>query len=167
MCSISALTSAVELAGGRGEDQLIPELPGLGAASDARLHVVAFHPVGEPAQATVAVERVRAERDVRDVAQVVEGAVRDLRHVVALEAEDAQRLETGQRRALDTLQLVVADQSVGDGEGEKHAQKLRGRGAGRNLAATKKNEQRYDSSDVFVYVGDKAQEKGKSEIHKL
>ena len=53
-----------------------------------------------------------------DVAQVVKGAVRDLGHVVALETEDPQSLQSGQGRALDALELVVADEPEKDGEGE-------------------------------------------------
>ena len=62
MSASRSLTQTLKLVGGRGEQQLALHAAGAGAAGDARLLVAALHPVGEPEQAAVAVQRVGSDR---------------------------------------------------------------------------------------------------------
>ena len=58
----SKLTFALEVVSRRSEEEFVAEGEGLGAASDAGFHVVAFHPLGQPAKVAIAVERIRPHR---------------------------------------------------------------------------------------------------------
>lgn len=58
----AAPTFALEPVGGGGEQQSVGHGLGAAAAGDARLLVARLHPLGQPAQAAVAVQRVGAQR---------------------------------------------------------------------------------------------------------
>ena len=117
------LTFALEGAGGRREQQLVLHGGGLGASRYARLDVIPLDPLGQPAHVAVAVERVGAQRTkqiysysvkrllapgarthrplidraylhVRHGLEVLEGALRYHRYVVAV-----QRAETTDARS--------------------------------------------------------------------
>lgn len=63
------LTCTLELVGGCGEQQFTLHAPRPSAAGDARLLVTALHPVGQPEEAAVAVQRVGSYRSEGDTEQ--------------------------------------------------------------------------------------------------
>uniref|UniRef100_A0A6B0V7H4 Uncharacterized protein n=1 Tax=Ixodes ricinus TaxID=34613 RepID=A0A6B0V7H4_IXORI len=97
-----------KVVGGGRENQLVLHGARLRAACDAGLNVVLLDPVREPAQGTVAVERVGAQRYVGDGLQVSKGALRDQGHVISMQGQYSQGLEANETVTLNTLQLVIA-----------------------------------------------------------
>lgn len=76
---------ALESVRGGGEQESVSHGLGAAAAGDARLLVPRLHPLRQPTQAAVTVQRVRSQSQMRKRCQVAEGAFGNTGNVIAVE----------------------------------------------------------------------------------